>query len=586
VTPDAATPRASRIRLRPQEAAAARRLAEELGTPPAAARALAARGYGDPADARAFLEPSARQLHDPLLMSGLAEAAARLADTARRGGRVVVFGDYDCDGVGALAILTTVLTRLGAEARPFIPRRLEDGYGLKAATLRRALEEHRPEGIVTVDCGITAREPVEEATRSGVYVVITDHHLPPGALPEGAILVDPKLPGCPYPYKDLCGAGIAWKLAEALLSLGSAAAGLSEGAREAWRASLVKIAALSTIADVVPLTGENRVLAAWGLAGLADTRSPGLSALMSRAGIPAGRGPTAREVAFRIAPRLNAAGRLDDARRAFELLTTTETARAEVLAEELETANAERRALQERLVESVLARLAGGFEPERDAVVVEAGAAADGWHRGVLGIAAARVAERLRRPVLLFAREGDRVSGSGRTWGRTPLYERVAPVATRFASEFGGHDAALGLTLPAEAWDAFREALRAAFAAARDDAEWESDTLADAELRGAEMTAELADALARFEPHGAGNPRPLFLLRSLRWDGRGRRIGPRGLRTAFTDGDARLEAVGWKLGDLPETSRPPCVDVAAHVTSDAYTGRPTLEIVELGPAAP
>jgi single-stranded-DNA-specific exonuclease len=586
VTPDVATPRASRIRLRPQEAVAARRLAEELGAPAAAARALAARGFADPADARAFLEPSPRHLHDPFLLSGLAEAVARLADSARRGGRVVVFGDYDCDGVGALAILTTVLTRLGAEARPFIPHRLEDGYGLKAATLRRALEEHRPEGIVTVDCGITAREPVEEATRSGVYVVITDHHLPPEALPEGAVLVDPKLPGCPYPFKDLCGAGIAWKLAEALLAREGPAAGLSEDAREAWRASLAKIAALSTIADVVPLTGENRVLAAWGLTGLADPRSPGLSALMKRAGIPAGRGPTAREVAFRIAPRLNAAGRLDNARRALELLTTTDAARAEALAGELEEANAERRALQEHLVEAVLARLAGRFQPEHEAVVIEAGEAADGWHRGVLGIAAARVAERLRRPVLLFAREGDRVSGSGRTWGRTPLYERVAPVAARFASEFGGHDAALGLTLPAGAWDKFCEALRTAFAVARDDTEWESDTLADAELTGSEVTAELADALSRFEPHGAGNPRPLFLLRSLRWDGRGRRIGPRGLRTAFTGGDARLEAVGWTLGDIPETSRPPCVDVAAHVTLDAYTGRPALEIIELGPAMP
>lgn len=586
MTPDVATPRASRIRLRPQEAAAARRLAEELGAPAAAARALAARGFADPADARDFLEPSPRHLHDPFLMSGLAEAVARLADSARRGGRVVVFGDYDCDGVGALAILTTVLTRLGAEARSFIPHRLEDGYGLKAATLRRALEEHRPEGIVTVDCGITAREPVEEATRSGVYVVITDHHLPPEALPEGAVLVDPKLPGCPYPFKDLCGAGIAWKLAEALLAREGPAAGLSEDAREAWRASLAKIAALSTIADVVPLTGENRVLAAWGLTGLADPRSPGLSALMKRAGIPAGRGPTAREVAFRIAPRLNAAGRLDDARRALELLTTTDAARAEALAGELEEANAERRALQEHLVEAVLARLAGRFEPEHEAVVIEAGEAADGWHRGVLGIAAARVAERLRRPVLLFAREGDRISGSGRTWGRTPLYERVAPVAARFASEFGGHDAALGLTLPAGAWDRFCEELRTAFAVARDDAEWESDTLADAELTGSEVTAELADALSRFEPHGAGNPRPLFLLRSLRWDGRGRRIGPRGLRTAFTDGDARLEAVGWTLGDIPETSRPPCADVAAHVTLDVYTGRPALEIIELRPAMP
>ena len=586
MTPDVGTPRASPIRLRPQEAEAARRLSEALGLPAAAGRVLAARGFAEPAAARGFLEPSPGQLHDPFLMDGLPEAVTCLLDSARRGARLVVFGDYDCDGVGALAILTSVLGRLGADARPFIPHRLEEGYGLKPGTLRRALEEHRPEGIVTVDCGITARETVEDATRSGVYMVVTDHHLPPRALPRGAILVDPKLPGCPYPYKDLSGAGIAWKLAAGLLQRGGEAAGVPAGRHEAWRASLAKIAALSTIADVVPLTGENRVLTAWGLAGLAETRSPGLTALMRHAGIPPGRGPTAREVAFRIAPRLNAAGRLDHARRALELLTTSDAARAESLAEELERANEERRALQERLVEAVLSAAAGHFKPERDAVLVEAGEADGGWHRGVLGIAAARVAERLRRPVLLFARDGDRLSGSGRTFGRTPLYARVAPVAARFASEFGGHDAALGLTLPAGAWEPFRDALRNAFAEARDDTEWESAAVADAEMTGPEVTAELAAALSRFEPHGTGNPRPLFLLRALRWDGRGRRIGPRGLRTAFFDGAARMEAIGWNLGELPEVSRPPRVDVAAHVALDAVTGRPTLEVVEIGPAAP
>jgi single-stranded-DNA-specific exonuclease len=186
--------------------------------------------------------------------------------------------------------------------------------------------------------------------------------------------------------------------------------------------------------------------------------------------------------------------------------------------------------------------------------------------------------------VLLFSREGDRLTGSGRTFGRTPLFSRVAPVAARFASEFGGHDAALGMTLAAGAWEPFRDALRSAFTAARDDAEWESTAVADTELSGPEVTAELAAALSRFEPHGAGNPSPLFLLRALEWDGSGRRIGPRGLRTCFTDGERRLEAVGWTLGELPETSRPQRADVAAHVTLDAVTGRPTLEVVDIGTA--
>jgi single-stranded-DNA-specific exonuclease len=586
VTAGPAVLRPVRRRLRAQRGDAARRLAEALGIPAAAARALAARGLGDPESAAEFLAPSPARLHDPFSMAGLPEAVERLAATARRGGRVVVFGDYDCDGVGALAILTTVLSRLGADARSFIPDRVVDGYGLRSGTLARALDEHEPEGLVTVDCGITAVGPVAEATRRGTYVVITDHHLPKVALPEGAVLVDPKLPGCAYPFKDLCGAGLAWKLAEGLLREAGAAAGLSPEGRRSWLASLAKIAAVSTVADVVPLTGENRVLVAWGLAGLAEPRAPGLAALLRRAGIPAGRGPTAREVAFRIAPRLNAAGRVSHARRALELLTTSDVARAETLAGELEAANEERRAMQARLVTDVLGRLERAFDPERQAVIVEAGDAAEGWHRGVLGIAASRVAEQVRRPVLLFSRDGDVLAGSGRTFGTTPLYERVAPVAARYASEFGGHAAALGVTLPARHWHDFREGLAEAFAAVRNDAEWETEIVADTEARPEEMTEELARAVTRFEPIGAENPRPLFLVRGLGWDGRGKPVGERGLRTSFTAGGARLDAVGWSLASLPAGERPGVADVAAHLAIDAYTGRPTLEVVDVAPAEP
>ncbi len=569
------------LRARPHDPNVALELGSSLAIPKAAARVLAARGFEEES-AREFLEPSSARLHDPSGMAGVPEAASLLAGSARRGGRVVVFGDYDCDGVGALAILTTVLARLGADARPFIPHRLRDGYGLKSEALRRALEEHRPEGIVTVDCGITAREAVDEALRAGVYVIVTDHHLPQGALPEGAILIDPKLPSCPYPFKELSGAGLAWKLAEALLAEG----GLASSTREAWRASLAKIAALSTIADVVPLTGENRILVAWGLRGLAETRSPGLTALLKRAGIPAGRPPTAREVSFRIAPRLNAAGRLDHARRAYELLTTSDEARAEVLADELEEANEERRVVQDRLVGAVLERLETRFDPSRDAVVVEEGDVRAGWHRGVLGLAASRIAERVRRPVLLFSRQDGLLSGSGRTFGKTPLFARVAPVAARYATEFGGHDAALGMSLPASRWEAFRDALRSSFAEARDDREWQADPVSDAEIPATDVTGELADALARFEPHGAGNARPLLLLRRLEWDGRGRKVGPRGLRTSFSAAGVRLEAIGWSLGEIPEGERPSYVDLAAHVVRDRYTNEPGLEVVALGAGEP
>lgn len=578
--------RSRRVSLRPHVPESARRLARELGIPEPAARVLSARGFDDPAAARAHLAPAPESLHDPSGMAGIPEAVRRIAETARRGGRIVVLGDYDCDGVSALAVLTTVLKRLGADVRPVIPHRLRDGYGLKTPTLLRALAEHEPEGIVTVDCGITAVDPVQIAVERGVWVIVTDHHLPPAALPEGAVLVDPKLPGCAYPFKELCGAGLAFKLAEALLLECGAAAGIDAGARRAWLASLAKVVALATVADVVPLVGENRVLVAWGLAGLAEPRAPGLAALLRRSGVPAGRPPSAREVAFRIAPRLNAAGRVDHAFLSLELLTTSDTARAEELADTLERANEERRALQERVVAEVLSRLETGFDPDRDAIVVEAGQAADGWHRGVLGIAASRVAERVARPVLLLSEEDDTMAGSGRSYGRTPLFERLAPVARRHAREFGGHEAALGLTLASASYPAFREEARAAFAERRSEEEWRDDLLADAETHPREADLTLADALDRLEPHGRENPRALLLLRGLEWDGRAQPVGPRGLRFRLLSEGTALDAVGWSLADLPAASRRGRFTVAANLARDAYTGRASLTVLDLAPEAP
>lgn len=580
MTPAFPPPRVSRS-LRPHDPEAALRLARALGIPPVVCRVLAARGFVSTEEARAFLEPRCESLHDPFGMGGMPEAVDLLSRAARDGRRVVIFGDYDCDGIGALAILTTTLKRLGADAVPFVPHRLRDGYGLRPDTLRRVLDEHAPAGIVTVDCGITAVDPVREAVSRGVFVVVTDHHLPQEELPRGAVLLNPKVPGCPYPFKELAGAGIAWKLSEALLRADGPRAGLPDSSIRPWMASLAKIAALSTVADMVPLSGENRILTSWGLAGLAEPRSPGLTALLARCSVRAGKSPSVHDVAFRIAPRLNASGRIDDAIRALELLTTTDAARAESLADEIEAANTERRRMQERVVASALTRLGKTFDPARDALVVEAGTPEEGWHRGVLGIAASKVAQALSRPVLLLARDGDRVGGSGRTWGRTPLHERIAPVARKFAADFGGHHAAVGLSVSGELYGAFREEAQAAFALARDDDEWSVVLQADTELAAAEVTSEVVEALSRLEPHGIGNPRPLFLLRSLSWDGGGRPVGEKGLRLAFESEGVRLDAVGWSLATIPKPERRGRWDVLANVSHDAFLGRPGLTVLDV-----
>ncbi len=579
MTPAFAPPRVSRS-IRTHSADVAERLVRALGIPDALARVLAARGIASADEARAWLEPGIETLHDPFGMGGMPEAVELLVRAAKRGGRVVVFGDYDCDGIGALAILTTTLKRLGADAVPFVPHRLLDGYGLRAETLRRVLDEHAPEGIVTVDCGITAVDPIREAVDRGVFVVVTDHHLPPEELPKGAVLLNPRIPGCPYPFKELAGAGIAWKLSEALLRTDGARVGIGDGSVRSWMASLAKVAALSTIADMVPLTGENRVLTSWGLTGLAEPRSPGLTALLARCSVRAGKSPSVHDVAFRIAPRLNASGRIDHAFRALELLTTTDSARADVLADEIEDANTERRRMQERVVAAAFERLEKTFDPDRDALIVEAGTPEEGWHRGVLGIAASRVAQALHRPVLLLSRDNGRVGGSGRTCGRTPLFDRLAPVARRHAADFGGHHAAIGLSVPAAGFEAFRDEAQAAFAQARDDEEWSVVYEADTVLAPPEVTPALVEALTRLEPHGMGNPRPLFLLPSLRWDGRGRPVGERGLRVTFERDGLRLDAVGWSLGTIPGPDRRGAWDILANVSHDAFLGRPGLTVLD------
>ncbi len=579
MTPAFPPPRVSRS-LRLQDAGAARLLARELRIPEAVARVLAARGITSTGEAGAWLAPGIETLHDPFGMGGMPEAVELLAASARRGGRVVVFGDYDCDGIGALAILTTTLKRLGADAIPFVPHRLRDGYGLRPETLRRVLDEHAPEGIVTVDCGITAVDPIREAVARGVFVVVTDHHLPSEELPRGAVLLNPKIHGCPYPFKELAGAGIAWKLSEALLRTDGARVGLSDAAVRSWMASLAKVAALSTIADMVPLTGENRVLTSWGLAGLAEPRSPGLTALLARCSVRAGKSPSVHDVAFRIAPRLNASGRIDHAFRALELLTTADAARANVLADEIEAANTERRRMQEKVVAVAFERLERTFDAGRDALVVEAGTPDEGWHRGVLGIAASRVAQALHRPVLLLSQENGRTGGSGRTCGRTPLFARLAPVARRHAADFGGHHAAIGLSISTAGYEAFRDDAQSAFAEARDDEEWSVVFEADTELAPAEVTPALVEALSRLEPHGMGNPRPLFLLPCLEWDGRGRPVGERGLRVSFESDGIRLEAVGWSLGSIPGPARRGRWSILANVVHDAFLGRPGLTILD------
>jgi len=547
-------------------------LARQAGVPRVIAELLRARGISTPREAATFFRPDESQLHDPFLMRGIEEAAERLLAAARANRRIVVFGDYDVDGVTAVAQLKAALSRAGAPALSFIPHRLKDGYGLRPETVRRVVSELGPSVIVTVDCGISAVEGVACARAAGVDVVVTDHHLVPSNLPEGAIVVNPKQDGCRYPFKELSGSGIAFKLAEAI----ARRAGVSLS-----REALLRAACLGTIADIVPLTGENRVIAALGLRALARPRAPGLAALLETCGIEPGCAPTSEEVAFRIAPRLNAAGRLDTADLALAVFEEREPAKGAEIARRLCERNAERQAVERRVFSEARERVARSFDPDRDVLIVEGDSS---WHRGVLGIAAARLAREYNRPVLLFALEGERASGSGRSIPGVPLHDTLHEMRHRFL-DFGGHDQAVGGTLDADAFGAFRDDARRLFAERIPLERLERRELADAELPLDRASEELIAHLERFEPHGAGNPRPVFSHGEARAAGPFRRLGEVGWRGRFESVQGGVDAICWgdRTGIGERTAAGERYRLHYRLSRSGWTGRPEVEIVGAWP---
>ena len=543
--------------------AAASLAAEGFGVRPA--RLLAQRGLVDGAQARAFLSPSLLDLHPPRQLLGLEAAVERLAAAKRRGERVAIVGDYDVDGVTATALLAATLRSDGLEVETILPRRDAEGYGFQPVHVERAAAASCAL-LVTVDCGMQGIDAATTAARRGLDLIVTDHHLPGEALPSPAVIVNPRQPGCGYPFRDLTGAGLALKLAAAYLE--------SAGREVPWPA-LLRIACLGTIADVAPLVGENRAIAALGLAALADSRSPGLRALLESAGVqPPVR---AADVGFRIGPRLNAAGRLDSPEPALELLLTRDARRAAELVDRLGRLNAERQAHEAAILEDARAELdrRGDLPP-----VVVAWRA--GWHRGVVGVAAGRLAREIHRPVLLLAVDGELATGSGRSVAGISLHQLLQPWSERL-ERFGGHDQAVGLTARTGDLVDLRAALEATAA------DWDERLLVprldyDDELDPGELGEELWRTVHALEPFGMGNPEPVFRVGPLRAEGEPRPFGARHLSVRAArgaDGDS-LELVGWGwAGRGPDWKRP--FEVLAHLDRDRMRGGIVLRLVDARP---
>lgn len=540
-------------------------LAREVGRSPLVARLLVLRGLSNPEYATIFLAPRLSHLHDPNLMADMRVAVERLRQAIAKGERVLIYGDYDVDGTMAVVVLLTALRALGAEVETFIPHRLIDGYGMRVPVV----EEAAAKGfriVLSVDTGIREHEVIARARELGVDCIVTDHHLPEDRLPPACAILNPRRPDCPYPEKNLSGVGVAFKLAQALLG---------ERLTERALRSYLKVVAIGTIADVVPLTGENRVIAHFGLAGLREPAQAGLESLLACAGL-AGKAVRASDVAFRIAPRLNAAGRMEDARDVIELLTTSDANKARAIAERLETLNRDRQRVEDEILGEIEDEMRRSPEKAERYSLVFSG---EGWHRGVVGIVAQRVVDRYHRPALVVGVENGLGVGSGRSIKGFHLLDALTQMGDLF-ERFGGHAQAAGFALSAdrvpELANCFEECARARLR--REDLE--PVLSVDAEVNFADLGWDLYEAVKELEPFGFGNPTPVFVARALRLSDPPRILKEKHLKVRVAQGGKSFEAMGWNLAPRGAGLRVgQALDLAFALDENFFQGLSTLRLL-------
>jgi single-stranded-DNA-specific exonuclease len=471
------------------------------------ARLLVMRGIEGAETAERYLAPSLRDLHSPYLMEGMRQAIERLDAAIERKEKILIYGDYDVDGTTAIVILKTAIELSGGTADFYVPHRLKEGYGMKDDVIERAAESG-VRLIISVDTGIRAFAAASTAERLGVDLIVTDHHLPGSdGVPKAIAVLNPNQLGCEYPCKALCGAGVAFKLAQALMEKR-----LTDKDQSRLLTSFLKVVAIATIADAVPLCGENRVFTKLGLDALRRAINPGLKALLEMAQVPATRPPTSGEIAFRIAPRLNAAGRMDVARDVVDLFSVKDPERAREIAARLDQLNADRQEEERRILQDIDSR----FEQQpalRDAhcLVIDG----EGWHRGVIGITATRVVERYGRPTLVLSYDNGEAYGSGRSIRAFHLLDALESCRELF-TRYGGHAHAVGFSLPSERVSELRTHLEDYARQRLTPEDFEPVLEVDAELDLEQVTPELFQALEQLEPFGQANPEPVFTAQAVR----------------------------------------------------------------------
>lgn len=562
---------------RPADPARTRNLVGALNLPRPVCAILAARGLDEVDSAKRFLRPRLDHLGDPAALADGPAAARRISRALLAGETILVHGDYDVDGISAAGLLTRYLRGYGGNVVPFVPHRLRDGYDFSAAGLDAA----RASGaslIVTVDCGTVAHEAVAEASRSGIDVVVTDHHTVGDRLPEAHALVNPQRSDCAYPDKNLCGAGVAYRVAELV-----AREMASRGAGRTDLHDLLDLVALATIADLVPLVGENRVLAHYGLRRMAESRWPGLRALLEVSEVdPAS--VTSGQVGFRVAPRINAAGRVGESVDALRLLLTDSEQEAGRLAARLDSLNAERRDEDRRTLEEALGHLERRFDPDSDFGVVLSGS---GWHPGVIGIVASRVVEQIHRPVVMIALDGSMGRGSARSIPGFHLYEALSQCAEHL-ERFGGHRQAAGMDIASDRIEAFRTAFNEVARVRLEGEDLRPTLTPDADLDVADANLDLVHWLSYLGPHGIGNAGPLFRLVGVELEG-ARVVGEGHVKTSLRQGTRRLDAIGFGLAHRhpPEALSAGPFDALVRLERNEWRGRAAVQakLVDLRPSS-
>jgi len=568
-----------RWHVRPHDAAAVAALERSAGVPSLVAALLVARGVTRPGDVKAFLSGGLTDLRDPETLPGVPEAADRILAAVKAGRQIVVYGDYDADGMTATAILVGCLEALDAKPRWYVPNRFEEGYGLNA----EALEKLAAEGaslVVTVDCGIASVAEAVRARDLGLELIVTDHHSFADTLPEAAVLVHPRLPGTAYPFGELCGAGVAFKLAWAIATRASGSKQVTPRLREMLLRG-IGLATLGTVADVVPLLDENRIIVRRGLECLRTRGGPGLAKLLELASLHEKRALESEDVAFRLAPRLNAAGRFGEAAKGIELLTTADAARAESLASYVHELNTRRETEERSILLAATKQALEQFDPEADAALVLADR---GWNAGVVGIVAGRLAERFHRPVVVIAQgahEGLVASGSVRSVSGFDVHAALMP-CRRLLVTCGGHAAAAGLRVDEGRIDEFREAF-VAEVAARMPAELRRAQLAlDGETTLAGLSLHAVEQIEQLAPFGQGNRRPVLCASRVALLEPPRAIGGGGRHLAMrlVQHGTKIRGVAFGGADwlphLPPPGQP--FHVAFKPKINEFQGRRTAEL--------